>query len=154
MASLFSSVVQFHNSLTAANFPNATLPPAYEKPAPQVTAAGAQLRPPYVVYSLAALDEQQDFEDESIETYTLTAVAYADTQADADAIVKALRWNGQGVGGGAGFDNRQTLTNFTEGVLMGVVPSRPPVPSYSGVGISSQRAHQATMEWRVEVERS
>lgn len=154
MASLLSSVIQFHNTLTAANFPGATRPPAYEKPAPQVTAAGTPLRPPYVVYALVARDEQQDFENEGIESYTLTAVAYADTQADADAIVKALRWNGQSVANGTGFDDRNTLTNFTEGTLLVVAPSKPPVPSYAAIGISSQRVHQTTMEWRVDVERS
>lgn len=153
MASLFSSVLQFHGTLTAANFPGGVRPPAYEWPVPQTTATSAQLRPPYVTYQLVGGEETQTFEDDDVETYTLTATAFAVSQADADAIVKALRWNGQSKGDAAGFDNRNTLTNFTEGSLLGVYPQRPPVPGYAGsVDKDGKPMHKAVMEWRVEVQ--
>lgn len=154
MASLFSSVIQFHNTLTGANFPGGTRTPAYEHPVPLTTAAGAQLRPPYATYALAPLNDLLTFEDESMERWRLVAVAFADSQSDADLIIACIRFNGQALSAHGGLDGRNTLTNFTDGTILSIVPTKPANPGYAGIGISGQRIHTATMEWEIETERS
>lgn len=152
MSSLLASIQAKVDSLTAANFPGAAVPPIYEDTAPQVK-AGLALRRPYFVLSFAANEDFLTFESDSMEDTRVTLIAFADSQADADAMMKAARFNGQTVDQCAGLDCG-TLPALDDGVLLALLPYRAPVPGFVGLGEAGQNVYKTTMEYMVSVQRT
>lgn len=153
MATLLPALMSFYDALDAAAFPDATIPPIYEDTAPQVQ-DGVQLRPPYVVLSLAPAGDDLTFESDSVEETRVTLVAYASDQGDADATVKAVRFNGQAVAAQAGLDYCGSLPALDDGVLQVVLPVRPPAPNFAGKDKDGKNIYRTTMEWLASVQRT
>lgn len=160
MASLLSALLAKYDALTAANFFGGIIPPAFEDRVPEVV-NGNQLYPPYTTFSLTAGDEMiLTFEDDDVEPLRLVVVTYApstdatDGQAQADQNMKAIRFNGQNPNQNAGFDNSNSLPTLTEGVLLSILPMRPPAPALAGRGKEGKAIYKTTMEYTVNVERS
>lgn len=159
MASLLPALFAKYEALSAAGFPNSTIPPEYEDRVPEVS-AGIQLYPPYVIFSLIPVDDLLDFESDGQESYRLTAIAFAAStsattgQGQADQTIAAIRFNNQIVGNAAGFDNSASLPTLTDGVLLSILPTRPPAPSLAGKGREGALIYKTMMEWMVTVQRS
>ena len=104
-SSWVAAAIDLYESLSAANFPGGTRPPVYFDQAPEATAAGAQLYPPYVVVRDASgLAPEYQSDLGGIEVGTLELEVYAGTLADADAAAKAVKWNGGDPVDHLGFD--------------------------------------------------
>lgn len=110
--SITAATVTKYESLTASGFPNSTRPRIDFDGVAQVASA-VQVRPPYV----RLLDEGRDVRPIDFERNTLVVTRFAfevvaNTLADVDMIVTAIRLNGGTVGQGLGFDYG-TLTDLT-----------------------------------------
>lgn len=153
MASLMSGVIQTYNALTASGFPNSTRPSIFIDRAPEVV-SGVQLYPPYLVVSLTAGEVLETFESLLIEESRLKFVAFASSQADADQIIAAIRFNSQNLDQIAGFDNASSLTGFSDGTLLSILPTRSPVVGQAGIGKTGAVIKKTEMEYIVSVQRS
>lgn len=92
-------------SLSASLFPGNSRPPMYFDRAPEITAAGAQLRPPYVVLvDPTGRTPEYLSNDGGTETGDLTLEVFAGELADVDQIVAAIKFGGSGPSTRAGFD--------------------------------------------------
>ncbi len=150
--SITAAVKAKFDALTASNFPGAARPPLFFGQAPQTDGTGAQQRLPYVEFSEQGRQVQVlDFERNSVLVLTLALDVYANTLADVDATVDAIRWNGGAVGGGAGFDFGTladlTAPRSTHQLLPAGEPRRYEPP----LDIAGARVHAARMEYRVTV---
>lgn len=93
------------DGLTAGNFPSSTVPAIYLDEAPQVTAAGAQLRPPYaVIRDNGQTPNIIGFERTGLEVCEFTIELYYASMADVATAIWAVRLNGGTIGAGSGFD--------------------------------------------------
>lgn len=153
MASLLSSLFSKYDALDATGFPGSAVPPVFEDRAPEMV-NGNQLYPPYTVMTLAPLDELLTFESDGIENYRLTITTYATTQADADQMAKAIRFNNQNPDQLAGFENCSTLAALTEGSLQSILLTRPPTPNLAGRGREGALIYKTVTEFAVSVQRS
>ena len=153
MAALMPALLAKYDALSAAGFPDSTIPTAYEDRAPEIV-NGAQLYPPYVVFQLFATEEILTFESDGIENHRLVITAYADDQSKSDQTIKAIRFNNQNPDQTAGFENAATLATLTEGVLQAIILTRPPVPNIAGRGREGAIIKKTTVEFAVSVQRS
>lgn len=159
MASLLSAILSKYDALDPAGFFGGAIPPAYEDRAPEVQ-AGTQLYPPYTIFTLTPGGETLTFESDEIEEYRLTVTTFApstdatDGQAQADQNMKAIRFNNQNKDQYAGFDNSNSLPALTEGILLSIIPQRPPVPGFAGRGKEGLNIYKVTMEYMASVQRS
>ncbi len=96
--------IDLYESLSAAAFPLSTRPTIWFDEAP--TYDGGQVRPSYVVIKDGGVNTEStcDMEANVIDTGDVTLEIYADTLANADAIAKAIRWNGSAPSARLGFD--------------------------------------------------
>ena len=100
--SIIAGVIDFYNTLTAANFPSATRPAIWLDEAPQQTAAGAQQRLPYVIIQDNGGLPKWTFTSSVATTYGQNAIveadfsitAYAETLANCDTIMASILGNG------------------------------------------------------------
>lgn len=153
MASLLGAIQTKYDALAAAAFPSATIPPRFEKTAPEIW-NDVQLYPPYVLLFLSAGNDLLTFESDDIEETRLVIVAYAPLQDTADLIIKAIRFNGQNKAQLAGFDCGG-LPALTEGTLLSMLPTRSPVPDEApGRGKQGVMQYKTTMEWLISVQRT
>lgn len=136
-----AAVRALYGTLTAANFPGASRPPLYFGEVPLYD--GQQVRPPYcVLIDNGLTPAADDFEGNVIEDGRLILEVYADTLEDVDAILKAVKYNGQAPGSKAGFDYARPALNSP---YAGMVLERtgPEVRRVAGIGLGGQRTHMA-----------
>ncbi len=150
--SVTAAVKALYDGLSAGNFPGGARPPLYFGEAPQTGAGGAQQRLPYVVFSEQGRQVQVlDFERNSVLVLTLALDVYANTLADVDGVVDAVRWNGGAVGAGAGFDfgtlGDLTAPRSTHQLL----PAGEPRRLEGALDVTGERVHASRMEYRVTV---
>lgn len=154
MATLVPSVIDKYELLTAANFPSSTRPPIYLDEAPQVTAAGAQLRPPYVVASVdSSAEVELCFESDGVETTRVTFEVYATSVADLDTTIAAIRFNGSSVATAAGFD-AGSLPSLTDGVLLSMLIDRTPTRHHDGTDRDGKNVYRGELAYTVTVQRT
>lgn len=148
--SIIAAVITKYEALTAAGFPGAARPRIDFGKAPQLV-GGLPLRPPYVVLrDLGAPRTVLDFERNSLATPRFAFEVRANTLADVDAIVTAVRLNGGTVGQGLGFDFG-TLSDLaspksTHQILPAAEPRTLEPLDKDGV-----RVHGARLEYAVSV---
>lgn len=146
--SYLAAAVALYDTLAAANFPAATRSPRHFGEAPVKDGSGTDLRPPYVVFADlgSAPEYQSDYGGPEPGGFTLTA--YADTLADVDTIVTAVKWNGAAPANKAGFDFG-TLTLDAPLYFLSLARTRE-VREYVAPGKSGQRVHRCVLTYRVE----
>lgn len=152
MAGLMVAIQTKYDALNAAGFPNSTRPPRYLDRAPEIS-SGTQLYPPYVTFTLGPGDDLLTFESDSVEQSRLTINVYDTDQGNADQTMAAIRFNNQNVDQLAGFD-AGTLPALTDGVLLSMLPTKPPTPAQRGKGKDGALVFMTTMEYLIEVQRS
>jgi hypothetical protein len=153
MASVLSALLTKYDALTASAFPDSTIPPAFEDRAPEIV-NGTQLYPPYTTWTLQPGDDLLTFESDAVEELRLTVTAFATSQDDADQIISAIRFNGQNADQYAGFDSSNSLPALTDGVILAILPARPPYPQQAGRGREGSIIKKTTWEAVVSVQRT
>ncbi len=153
MATLLPALLAKYDALTASGFAGAARPPAYHDTAPQVTAAGAQLRVPYTLFSTAAEANDLTFESDGIEDTRVTVRSWATNEDHLDSFVAAFCRNGQATSANAGFDNG-TLPTLTDGVLLSMIRTRTPVKTLDGIDRDGKNVYRVDLEYLVSVQRS
>lgn len=147
--SVIRAAIDLYETLTASNFPGGSRPPIHFDLAPQTTGAGAQLDLPYCVLKDGGVVPQFDTERNGIEPTQLTLEVYASTLADVDAVVKAVKWNGQDPGDGAGFDFG-TLSLNAPAYHMALVRQKEQRFVAEGLGKSGQRVHGCRVSYKAQ----
>ena len=154
--SLTSAVKTKYEALTAALFPSSSRPAIYFDEPPATDSAGAQVRPPYVVFSTQTQETKPlDFERNNLVTIRLILEAFATTLANVDTVVSAVRFNaalGAGVVGvGAGFDYGSLSDLTTPRSTLQIVPVGEPRRLADRLDKDGARVHAARMEWKLTV---
>ena len=138
---------ELYGTLTAANFPGATRPGIYFDQAPQYDGQQVQPGTGYVVMKDGGFNSELTFEDDTQEAGSITLEVYADTLANVDAVVKAIRWNGQTPRTRSGFDNG-TLS-YNSPLFHHELVHVSEVRRVAGVGKSGQRVHMAEVVYKI-----
>lgn len=137
--------------LTAGNFPGSAVPAVYFDEAPQANPAGtAQQRAPYIVLEDDGSTYRWDFEDNAIAEGGFTLKCYARTLADADAMLKAVMFNGQNPNQRAGLA-MATLSFNAPLYPMAVRPTKGR-RGYAGPDYQGHRVHVAEQAFECVVE--
>lgn len=151
MATLLASLMTKYDSLSAANFPGSSRPPAFEEPVPDEY-NGAALYVPYVTLAVEAAGTALTFEYAGVAAFKVTVTAYAYSQADTDATIAAVRYNGAAAASASGFD-LGSLAAFDDGRLLALRPDGPPRPGFAGWGKDAKRVHTTTMTYTADVQK-
>ena len=150
--SIDAAVKSRYEALTAANFAGGVVPPMYFGMAAVTTSTGAAQRVPYVTFSEDAHPVTiLDFERNALHVVTFVLDVYANTLADVDAAVLAIRLNGGTVGQGLGFDYG-ALTDLTSPrSTHQIIPVAEPRRLENALDFSGARCHAARLTYRVSV---
>jgi len=91
-------------ALTAANFPDSTIPPTFQDEATVTDGSGVQVRVPYIIISAPDTTPEYQSDRGGIENHDIEIVVYAVTAAAANQIAEALKFDGQTPATKAGLD--------------------------------------------------
>lgn len=151
--STIAAVMAVYDALTAGPLAaGPTRPPIYFAEAPLVDGSGNRVYPPYCVLTDGGEEsEQWDFSHNAIVGGSFVLEVYGDQLADADALLRAIRWNGQAPGNKAGLDFAVLSLNSPL-YPMNVVPGRRTRSKAPGVGRTGQRVHMVRAEYAVRHE--
>lgn len=145
--SYFNAALTKYDGLTAALFPGAVLSPVAFGKAAQVR-SGSQVRTPSVVFVDTGSSPEHQSDSGGPETGGFTIDVFADTMADVDKIVAAIKWNGSPPNLKAGFDHG-TLTLDAPLYHVSLTRTRE-VRSHEGDGQTAQRVHHCELTYGVE----
>ena len=149
--SVVSSVIDLYNSISATHF-GGTRPTIFLGEAAQVTSAGAQQRPPFVVLYDEGMQPTYDSSNGGIEAGVLRLEVYAlkvndTTGVTVDTIVAGIRWGGSAPGIKAGFDwGTFTLTGYLSKISLKLTKHS---TTYAGFNHEGQRVHKCELVYRV-----
>lgn len=154
--SAVSSLIDLYNSITAAHFGGSTRPPIHLGEAPAVTAAGAQLRPPYVVLYDEGFRPEFNSSKGGVETGEIRLEVFA-LSLDAasgitvDSITRAILYGGSAPGSAAGFD--WGTFSFESGSYRYKVHLRRTFyrRSYAGFDYQGARVHKCEIRYECKV---
>ena len=150
--SVVKAVMDRYETFTAANFPSASRPPIYLDDAPVTDSAGAQEYQPYVALRDGGMSVEYDTEYNAIESSQLTLEVWADSLADADQIVNAIKYNGGTIAAGSGMDFG-TLS-FDAGRVSFQLVRTAERRAFGGIGKAGQRVYRCEIDYRAVVRRS
>lgn len=156
--SIIAAVMTKYDGLTAANFPDATVPPIYLDDPPLVDGA-AQVRPPYVALRDNGQVPQYEFERTTLEVCDFALEVYYPTPssggplANVDAAVTAIKRNGGAVGAGSGFDYG-TLADLTSPRSTHEIRRVRETRRSAGFSHEGRRVYVCILEYRVTVKES
>jgi hypothetical protein len=142
-----AAAMTLYDTLTASLFPSSTRSPIYFGKAPQATSAG-QRRHPYVVLEDEGSTPEYQSDAGGPESGAFTLTVVADTLADVDRIVAAVKWNGLAPSSKAGFDEGAlTLDNPLYHLSLRRTKE---VRSYEADGKDGPRVHRCVLSYAVE----
>lgn len=149
--SVIAAVMTKYGTLSAANFPNSTLPPIWLDEAPQEGTTGAQQRPPYVIIRDGGGEDQWDTEVNAVTPGTFTLEVYysgTNALANCDTAMNAILWNGANPNlvQGIGFMTLD-LTPPLYGLAYAVLPTTDQ-HSYAGIDYAGQRTYKLAHDFR------
>lgn len=154
--SAVASLIDLYNSITASHFGGSTRPPIYLGESPQVTSAGAQQNPPYVVLYDEGFRPEFNSSGGGIETGEVRLEVFAlklDAASDitVDSIVRAILYGGSAPSAKAGFD--WGTFSFESGSYRYKVHLRRTFyrRSYAGMDYQGQRCHMAEIRYECVV---
>jgi len=115
--------------------------------------SGVALVPPYVTLQDVTREvKPADFERNAFVTTTFKLEVWANTLADVDTIVNAVRYNGGTVGQGLGFDyGTLTFTGSPTRSTVQIIPVSEPRKLTDRVDKNGQRMHGAELTHKVTV---
>lgn len=149
--SVTAAAVTKYEALTAANFPSSTVPRIDFESAAQVVSS-AQKRVPYVVLKdNGRTTKVIDFERNNLVTHRFTFDVWANTLADVDTIVAAIRWNGGTVGQGLGFDHGTLSDLSSPKSTHQILPVGEPRSLGERLDKDDNRVHGARLEYAIAV---
>ena len=149
--SITQALITKYEGLTAGNFPNSSRPRIDFGSAATIV-SGVALRPPYV----RLLDNGRevkpiDFERNTLVTTRFVFEVVANTLADVDTIVTAIRLNGGTVGQGLGFDHGTLSDLSSPKSAYQIWPVGEPRYLAPEADKDGNRVHGARLEYRVVV---
>ena|SRR5579871_5440228 len=150
-SSVIVATQALYASLNPANFPSGTLPPLYFDKPPEVI-SGNQVIPPYVVQTDGGTMPDFDFGLTPVETTSTTLDVFAPTLGAVDQIVEAIKYNGQAIDAGAGFDFG-SLPGLNDNYRNLVIKRVRETRYLAGQGTGGQRIHGCKLEYRIQLER-
>lgn len=149
MADVVKAVMNLYESIPAAAFPGSSRPGIYLDAAPQTTAAGAQLRVPYVVLRDRGRQPEFFMSHGGIEAGTLVVEVYHTDLGTADLIAKAAKYGAGTPGQRQGLDfGTLTLTTPLSAVSLKRVGER---RAFSGVDKDGKNVYMVELTYRVVV---
>jgi hypothetical protein len=149
-----ASITKFA-ALTAANFPNATLPVLYFDEAPVVNTLGVQVQPTTAGYCVLK-DEGQDvlslgFERQTNEVEAFVIEVYYPSLGDVDTAVLAIKRNGGTATQGLGFDFG-TLSDLASPRGTFEIVRKREQRAFAGMGKTGVPVHVCRISYRVVVQ--
>lgn len=139
--SVIAAVIAKYKALTAANFPNITLPPIWLDEAPQEDLIGNQLRPPYTIIKDDGGKPKWTFGtlpgdpgQNAIIAGEFALEVYYVSLADCDTAMNAILWNG-------------ALPNLRLGLAFCTLSLNSPLKSMSVVPTSDQRKYAGFLDY-------
>lgn len=152
--SVIKAVENLIAGLTAANFPALAVPPVWLDEAPQQGTTGSQQHPPYIIISDAnATDPGWDLETNAVTPGQFTLTAYSRSLGDADAIMKAVLWNGVAPNLRAGLAFATLSLNPPLYAMSGAVTPTKNRSKYAGfLDYEGKRVHQVEQDFEYEVQ--